>query len=193
MNHVADEQILRDLCADEQRKVDDAMKQLYQQHYPVIANFISNNSGSESDAADVFQDAIIVFYQKIRRGQLELKCSIQTYIYSVCKNMWLSRLRMQKREVSLTDDMESIPIEPEHLALLSRDNRKEKIAALMGQLGEGCRDVLIFYYFERLRMREIARRMGFANEQVAKNKKSGCMKKLKQLVKDSPILKKLLQ
>ena len=193
MNQLSDEQLLSGLSSKDKSEKDKALKQLYAQHYPVIADFISKNNGNKEEAADIFQDAVIVFYEKIRLGDLNLNCTIRTYLYSVCRNLWLNRLRSQKRLTSIDDEIIAIPIPPESLEVIDSNERNMLIIQLLEKLGEDCKKILTHFYFERLRMNEIAKRMNFANEQVAKNKKSGCMKKLKALVLKSPGLKNILQ
>ncbi|MEM1322088.1 MAG: sigma-70 family RNA polymerase sigma factor [Bacteroidota bacterium] len=193
MDELTDDQLIAALQSSDQLEVNKALKGLYARYYPVIANFVSQNNGSADDAADIFQDAIIVFYRKIRTGELQLNCSVLTYLYSVCRNLWLYRLRGRKKQVQLNDELESIPIDENSLDVLMADESKEQIASLMARLGEGCQRILRYFYFDRLRMRDIAQRMGLANEQVAKNKKAGCMKKLKTLIGESPGLQQLFR
>ena len=58
----------------------------------MVQTFILNNSGTSDDAKDIFQEAMIVLYEKVRSGSFELNCQIKTYVYSVCRRLWLKRL-----------------------------------------------------------------------------------------------------
>lgn len=193
MEKLTDEEILEGLQSANQREQDRALSLLYTHQYRMIANFIEANNGTANDAADIFQDAIIVFYEKIRKGQLELNCSIQTYLYSVCRNLWLNQLRIQKKDRALKEEMESVDIPEENLKILKLNEREQVLLRLMEKMKADCRKVISYYYFDRLKMKEIAKKMNLANEQVAKNKKSGCMKKLKSLIMNSPAILKLLK
>jgi len=193
MNQLSDDEIIVILQSPDNVKKNQGLKQLYSNYYPLINNFIMANNGSEEEAADIFQDGIIVFYEKIRLGQLNLNCSIKTYIYSVCRNLWLNRLRSKKRITKLDETFDAIPIPLESLSVLDISERNELVMHLMEKLGEDCKKILTFFYFDRLRMKEIANKMTLANEQEAKNKKSNCMKKLRLLVLDSPKLINMLK
>ncbi len=193
MRENADENILTSLRSTDSRVVDQAFIQLYKLAFDAISRFIQRNSGTLSDAEDIFQDSLVVLYNQIKQGELKLNCTIKTYLYSICRNLWLKRLRKGKKEVALTDQMETIPINPEHLEDIDGDERSHTIAKLLGSLGEDCRDILLHFYFERMSMREIARKMNLSSEQVAKNKKSNCMKNLKKKIADVPYLKNLLK
>ena len=50
-------------------------------------------------------------------------------------------------------------------------------------MGETCRKVLTYYYFDGMSMAEIAERLGFANTNTAKTKKYKCKKKLDEIVR----------
>lgn len=192
MKNWSDEEIISCLLKESFEK-DKALKQLYIQLYPIIKSFIIKNNGTEEDAADIFQDGIIVFYEKVRLNQFQLTSSIRTYVYSVCKHLWLNKLRAQKKLTSLTEESESMTVEPLSLNIIGTKEKNAYLIKLLDSLGENCKQVLLYYYYDRLKMRQIADRMNFANEQVAKNKKSSCLKKLKSLVSNSAHIKDMLE
>jgi DNA-directed RNA polymerase specialized sigma24 family protein len=66
-----------------------AIETLYQQHYRMVQSLIINNQGTIDDARDIFQEAMIVLYEKARSGTFELNCQIKTYVYSVSRRLWL--------------------------------------------------------------------------------------------------------
>ncbi|MEM9920504.1 MAG: sigma-70 family RNA polymerase sigma factor [Bacteroidota bacterium] len=187
MDKSTDEQIIEGLLSADVREVDKAFTALYQQHYSLIESFISRNSGTADDAADLFQDALIVFYNRIREGRLVLNCTTRTYLYSVCKNLWLKKLRSRKKQIIFSEDISEIQLAAEETDILADTDEDRKIGKLFSQLGADCQRILTFFYFDRLRMKEIAAKMGFANEQVAKNKKSICLSRLRKMVKDQQI------
>ena len=67
---------------------EDALNKLYIGYFPMILQFIPNNNGDEDDAKDVYQEGIIVLYNKIKGGDFELSSKLKTYIYSVCRRIW---------------------------------------------------------------------------------------------------------
>ena len=174
-------------------KREQALKELYSRLFPIIKSYIQKNNGTDEDAADIFQDAIVVFYEKVRSHQFQLTSSIRTYIYSVCRHLWLNKLRAQKKVISLVDEGNTVNIASENLDILGTKEKNQYLIKILETLGEDCKKVLVLYYFEKLRMKEIAEVMNFANDQVAKNKKSSCLKKLKAIVTESPKLRDLLQ
>lgn len=65
-------------------------------------------------------------------------------------------------------------------------DRKEKhqiIHKCVAELGETCKKVLSYYYFEGRSMKEIAELLNFANADTAKTKKYKCKKELDKKIK----------
>lgn len=193
MESVSDTKILEGLRSGKKGSRDRALRRLYAQNYSVIAEHIKKNSGTEDDAADVFQDAVIIFYKKIVDEDLELSCAVQTYLYAVAKRVWLGHLKQVRKAPVATVEPEQVAIDEGSLRLLVKTERKEALSQVVEELGTGCREILRLFYFDRMRMREIALRMGLQNEQVAKNKKADCLKKLRGKVDKSERLKVLLR
>jgi len=153
-----------------------ALEFIYKKYYRMMTKLVITNSGTEDEARDVYQDALVVFWQKARSGKLVLTSKISTYVYSICQNLWRKELERKKRlshesrDASVTIDMDS----PE---------RNKIMARCLNQLGETCRKVLMYYYFDEMSMQEIADRLGFANTDTAKTKKYKCKQKLDELVR----------
>ena len=74
-----------------------------------------------------------------------------------------------------------------------KNEESNLVAQMLDQIGKDCKQILLFFYFEKNKMSEIANKMNLANEQVAKNKKSNCMKKLKSFTSKETCLKQKLR
>src|SRR6188474_784223 len=70
---------------------------LYKKYYRMMTKMVITNSGTEEEARDVYQDALIVFWQKATSGKLVMTSKISTYIYSICQNLWRKELDRKKR------------------------------------------------------------------------------------------------
>lgn len=192
MRNVKTADILTKLKSVDDRIVDHAFTFLYREYFPVIQSFIRNNNGSEEDAADIFQDALIVLYDKARDEQFELRCTLKTFIYSICKNLWLKRLSGKKQILKQPESFDTVSLEPNISSILEDDEHAHLIAQLLRQMGPDNERLMIYFYFDGLKTEEVTHKMGFANEQVTRNKKSKCLKKLRELLKESTFLKDLL-
>ncbi len=193
MDTLSDKVILEVFAQGDSPKRDRVIKRMYVEYFPGISYFIRQNTGTEADAADIFQDALVVFYQKSRRKDFQISCTVKTYLYSICKNLWLHRLRSRKKEVRMPEDFKTIPIEADTLRVLMEEDHKKVIAELLGQLGDKCQSILRLFYFDRFKMEEIAQRLEISSAQVVRNQKAACMKKLRALIDKSSLFKNSLR
>lgn len=159
-----------------QRGDEKSLEFIYKKYYRMMTKMVITNSGTEDEARDIYQDALVVFWQKARSGNLVLTSKMSTYIYSICQNLWRKELERKKRLSSEEKD------QPVHIDMDSPE-RVKIIAKCLGQLGDTCRKVLMYYYFDEMSMQEIADRLGFANTDTAKTKKYKCKQKLDELIK----------
>ncbi len=189
MKNIKDDALIALLQSGKRHENDRALSYLYQKHYRMLESLVQKYNGSDADAQDVFQDSLIVLFNQVKSGQFELKSSISTYLYAIARNIWFKKFRTVSKESELQAVHEAIPEEENQLGFLEKSEKSNLIAQLLGQLDEKCRKLLLLFYYERQRMKYIADEMGWQSEQVAKNQKTLCMKKLKGMVNANPNLK----
>ena len=153
-----------------------ALDYLYKKNYKMMVNLIVKNNGSEDEAKDIFQDALIVFWQKTISGDLVMTSKISTYIYSVCQNLW--RKELERKSKHTHDEYDS-----PYVVDYEKPERVKIVHDCLGLLGESCKRILSYYYFDELSMSDIAEKMGFANADTAKTKKYKCKQELDRLIK----------
>ena len=193
MEKLSDEDICSWLRFGNETNHDRALNQIYNEHYTVILAHVKKNSGDDDDALDIFQDAVVVFYENLRKGKFELKSSIRTYLFSVARNLWLNKLKAKKRTVGMADEFDAVSLDDNSLDVLEANEKTKLLMKIIDEVNGDCKKLLLMYYYDRLRMDEIALRLNLANANVAKSKKLSCMRKLKNLVSKYPNLKSLLR
>ena len=189
MQKLTDKQIVESLQGVSYTQHDEAFHIMYQQFFAGVEAFIVGNNGSAEDAEDTFQDALVAVFNNLRSGNFQLQSSLKTYVFSISRNLWLNKLRRQGRMVNITTEHEQIEIPENQMNVLEKGERSEIIANLIEKMGEECRQLLLYFYFDRFRMKRIMELMGFSSEQVTKNKKSRCMKKLRAMAEEDVIFK----
>jgi RNA polymerase sigma factor (sigma-70 family) len=158
-----------------------AIETIYKDNYNVIQALIVNNNGTSEDAKDIFQEAMIVLYEKVQSGSFELNCQVRTFIYSVSKRLWLKRL-MQQNRFSISDGHEeSISVDEEMDEHEKRNAEFNMMERAMNGLGEPCKSLLEAFYLQKKNMQEIAGSFGYTNAENAKNQKYKCLMRLKKL------------
>jgi RNA polymerase sigma factor (sigma-70 family) len=170
--------LLEGLGANDKR----AVETIYRENYNMIQSLVINNNGSADDARDVFQEAMIVLYEKVRSGTFELNCQIKTYIYSVCRRLWLKRLQQLNRYSPPVESLEAtVPVEEEVEEHEKRNAEFEMMDKAISSLGEPCKSLLEAYYLQKQNMQEIAANFGYTNADNAKNQKYKCLMRLKKI------------
>ena len=155
---------------------------IYRDNYPMIQAFILNNNGDSDEARDIFQEAMIVIFEKAVSGTFELNCLLKTYIYSVCRRLWLKRLQQLQRYGSLIENVEDTVAVEEDLEMHEKNNTDFTLMeAAMGKIGEPCKSLLDAYYIQKKNMQEIASEFGYTNADNAKTQKYKCLMRLKKL------------
>ena len=158
------------------------LKRLYTTYFPMILQLIINNSGNEDDAKDIYQEAIIVLYNKIKSGEFELSSKLKTYIYSVCRRLWLKRLsQMNRYGGDIRDFEEYLPVDDEVEKHNDRDIQFNKMEAALQLLGEPCKTIIEDFYINNRSMQEICESFGYTNADNAKTQKYKCLQRLKKL------------
>lgn len=166
---------------------------IYKDYYPTIKYLISTNSGSESDAEDVFQDALIILYKKIIEENLILTSSFKTFLYSICRNLWLQRLDKKVFSNEFLE-LENISAIQETIYSEFSDTEDEKFKLYQVHflnLSEDCQKVLRLF-MNKVALKEIAEIMGFKTEKYAKTRKFMCKEKLRIAILNDPKSKKFL-
>lgn len=161
---------------------DRALAEVYRRVYSTIERMITANNGSVEDAEDIFHDALISFYKQVQNG-LILTCALKTYIYSMCRNLWLKRLRKSGRSDNLDEqhnDIVELDRNPEEFLIV--DECASLVSSYLSKMGGDCRKIIVYSYFDQYSAEEIAKLMAYATPQVARNKKSKCLKKFRDLV-----------
>lgn len=154
-----------------------AFEYLYRGHYAMVEYFVKGNSGNEQDAEDIFQETMLVLFDKARYEQFTLSCTVKTFIYSVARNTWLKKLRDNRIKISVKDfeRYDDIAVEEDN----TENDKQQQVKTAMEQLGEGCRKILVLFYYQKMRMEKIAAELGYTNADNAKNQKYKCLQQLK--------------
>jgi RNA polymerase sigma factor (sigma-70 family) len=173
-----EEALLQGLARNDKK----AVETIYRENYNIIQLLVINNNGSADDAKDIFQEAMIVLYEKVRSGTFELNCQIRTYVYSVSRRLWLKRLQQLNRYSPAVENLDGfISVEEEIEEHEKRNAEFEMMDKAIGSLGEPCKSLLEAYYLQKRKMHEIAANFGYTNADNAKNQKYKCLMRLKKI------------
>ncbi|PZV81552.1 RNA polymerase sigma factor (sigma-70 family) [Algoriphagus aquaeductus] len=190
--HLNDQEILDQIKS--KSNPNQAISQLYSQHYGMLEHLILTNSGQAEDAADIIQEAMLVVVKMIRNEKFRGESSLKSFLYSICKNLWINELRKRKSNQYRNEQYENEKSQID-LSVVEEIQQMENLRFVMNlfeTLGEKCKQVLTLFYFEELSMRDICEKLAFSSEQVLRNKKYKCLQSLIQQVQSSTSLSEKL-
>jgi RNA polymerase sigma factor (sigma-70 family) len=187
----------KSILAGIKNRKDATLQYLYKEYYPQVQRIVNKHGGGEQDARDLFQEALIIIFNKLNSNNLVIKTSFHNYFIVLCRFIWF-----RQNNITLdhkTDD--DPPAEPpasdtptpgldddpgESVLRQYRENQYEKIYQRhYRKLGRDCKKVLKSF-FKKKSFREIAARMNYSNEDYARRKKYLCMQQLLKMVNADP-------
>ncbi len=108
-----------------------SLEYLYKAYLPMVVQMIAQNSGDEDDAKDIFQEAVMVLYDRINQGNFVLTSKLKTFLYSVCRRLWLKKLNTNDRVSFNTQEHEElVPVEND---LLEYEQKEEQFILMEHQ------------------------------------------------------------
>src|ERR1043166_3932789 len=105
-------------------------------------HWVRNNGGSGDDAADIFQEAMVVLFEKAQHEDFRLSCKIGTYLFAVSKHLWFKKLERSKRQPGALSDQAGIDedkdwaYEEDITVHQERELHYHQLDAALEQLGE---------------------------------------------------------
>lgn len=190
MNRNTEKEILKAIRSGDNHL---ALEYLYKDILPRVKKMILRNNGSEEEARDIFQDTVLVFYQQVKLNKFDETKEVGGFMYAVARNLWISRVKKANRRVAFYDTEALADACPDALDDLINDEKAQAINSVMDRIGEECKRLLKYTLHDRLSLREVAVKMGYSSNEVAKTYNYRCKQKLVNLVKDNPYLRSLFK
>lgn len=160
------------------------LKRIYSESLPEVIKYVKRNSGTEDDGKDVFQEGVIVIFRKASAGDLELTTSFHNFLFTICKRIWLKKLRKTTGKEVPFDQVLEYSDEDDLDEAILKSQKWELFNKRFMDLSEECRQVLKML-FNKVSGKEIAEKMGYT-EDYAKRKKYKCKQSLADLIKSDP-------
>jgi len=172
------EVIINGILSGKQRIFND----LYENEFPKVVRLITKNSGNIDSAKDIFQDALVILIEKVNRMELDLTCSIKTYLYSICRILWLKQLRKDKKTISLDDSYDHLESDIVIINYDSVPDIYDDVNNAIENLGDPGKQLLECFYYKKMGWVEIAKTLGYKNAASAKNQKYKYLEQIRNTV-----------
>ena len=182
MNHFSSNDLIIGI-----RKRDNAvLSYIYHKYFQAVLHFVMNNNGTGDDAKDIFQEAMIVVFENIRNDKdFRLASSMQTYIFSIARIIWIKHLnKMKKNRNSFNENHEFIEFE-EPEPFREHDFKYSLYQKVFLDLPVDCQQILKMSN-ESISHKDIASKMGFKSESYIAKRKHFCKEYLIKLIRENP-------
>lgn len=193
MKHLTDKQIISSLRSSDKMAQNTVFVFLHEAMHEKFRQFILKRGGQQEDAEDLLQEGLLVLYKLARQEKLEHINSVPSYLFTICKNLWFKSSKSVQQTVEVDEVAAQFAEEPTVLRHLMDIERTQILQKLLGSIGDNCRQLLTLFYYHRLSMKEILQKMHYASEAALKNKKSKCMKSLREQMQESDWLQQFMQ
>ncbi len=186
MDHYTDEQIMDGIY----REDPSVLRYLYKIQLVKIERFILLKGGDKETARDIFQEAMMVVYNKIRNKELVLTCSFSTYLFAICKNLWYQEIRSKSYNILDHSQLDNMVQEPDEEDGLNNE-LMELLTYHLSKLSKDCQKVLELH-FNRKSLTDICKVLGYKDEKYTADRKYRCKKYLFNSVTNDPRYKSLI-
>jgi DNA-directed RNA polymerase specialized sigma24 family protein len=155
---------------------DQLLMELYKGAFPGVAKYVAKMGGSVDDAKDVFQDALVIYYEKIIAGNLVIANS-KGYLLGIAKHLWLKKFKEQRNNLPLDNSWEQADEREQHIS-------NNKVLLFLETAGKRCMELLSAFYYHKLPMKDAAELFGYAGERSVTVQKYKCLEKVRETVKE---------
>ena len=165
----------------------DTFEKIYKLYYPTMFAFAKNYISANEDVENIVQDVFLVLWEK--KDELELSCTLTTYLFTLVKNRCLNFLRHKLIEEEYNAQMKEelgfklYALESMEYSYHSEKELQEIIQRALDTLPERCREVFIKSRIEGLKYKEISEELGISVNTV-ENHIVTALKKLRVELKD---------
>ncbi|WP_296320179.1 sigma-70 family RNA polymerase sigma factor [Winogradskyella sp.] len=182
--------MIRGIASDREK----GLKWIYLTHKEKVCSYVLSNNGNVDEAKDIYQEALIAFYENVKSGRFKGDSTIGTYLYAIARFKWLNQLKRKGMVLEHQKHIEPVDSYAESpLVDIINKEKKDKVLSILGQLGESCKQLLVESIYHNTPMKDLVADGVYSSEQIARNKKYKCMKKLKALLTESPELVEILR
>jgi DNA-directed RNA polymerase specialized sigma24 family protein len=148
---------------------------LYKKAFPAVARYVSKMGGSFEQAKDIFQDALLIYYEKELSNGVAIQSSQKAYLLGIAKHLWLKTYHANADHVPL-DGID-----------LKADNEvtnyaSDKLMRYLETAGQKCMEILRAFYYDKLPVTHIADVFGYSGVRSATVQKYKCLEKVRDTI-----------
>lgn len=159
------------------------LDELYLIHREEFLNWARKNFEiKENQAIDIYQQAITSLYEGITNGNiLNIEYNPETYVYDIAKALIIRKLRTQNKAFAALDvPILAMQLPPEDQ---SYDLPRRRATEIMRSMSDPGASILDMFYYQDLKVEQIARRLKYKSKEVIISQKKLCIKTILYKIK----------
>lgn len=168
------------------------MEYLYVDVFPRVKSYILLNSGSEDDALDIYQDAIVALCKQIRLKRYDKRHEVAGFLYSVSRNLWINKAKRDSRMSQMPENYDFAEENTDYTDYILTKENEKALKTITELLGQKCFDLLKHSIFLKTTTEEIIEKMGFSTANAVKTQKYKCKQKLLKILDKNPAFQEVL-
>ena len=142
----------------------------YLEVFPAVARYVKSKGGSRENAEDIFQESLVIYYEK-QISNMGMS-NHSAYIFGISRKLWLKHHQSTKR-IKLTNNL------PDKAEEKHKEMVVEKLLDMVSTAGEKCLNMLKAFYYDKKPMEYIAYKFGFTSVRSATVQKYKCIEKIR--------------
>ena len=157
---------------------------LYQRAFPAVARFVCRRGGSLEAAQDIFQDALIIYYEKTvdEAAGTPTFHHEAAYLLGIARHLWIRKYHNDSSEIPLEEGgVFSWVDEP-----VEAPSRR-KLLRFLAVAGKKCMDLLRAVYYDQRSLAEVADAFGYAGVRSATVQKYKCLEKVRNTIREKSL------
>jgi len=154
---------------------------LYQKYFIYTKKFVLNNSGNIEDAEDIFQDALIILYEKLHADNFVAYTCLANYVSGISKNLWLKKLNNRQFLNDIPDNYYLKNQEEIDLAIESERDHWDKLNDYMNSISHHCKNLISDIFMKNKNIDEIQSKYQYSSRHNAQNQKYKCIEQIRKI------------
>lgn len=155
---------------------------LYETAFPTVARYVQKMGGDLDEARDVFQDALVAYYERSAGGHVP--DNEKGYLLGIAKYLWIKRYRENLPNVPFDDFFAGDDLSE----ATENQPSTSKLLHYLETAGQKCMELLKSFYYDKLPATDIAELFGFSGSRSATVQKYKCLEKVRNTVKEKALV-----
>ncbi len=157
------------------------ISEIYDRFFPKALVFILQNKGTQTEARDIFQEALLYIIIGVQERKLKIDC-FEAYLFTICKNMWKRELEKQKKRVIKEEVITLVDRETDFALFMVEQEHLELYREKFNTLSDNCKEILSLF-FNDVSYEEIIKELSYATINTARQRIFKCKRKLINMIK----------